>query len=304
MFFTDSLQQQISNALLPYVVSDFGLHGLMAATGIISNLVSGVSKLPLARLIDVIGRTQGLVVMLVSVVLVMVSALKYMLSVNAEQPCVALILMATCTKVETYAAAQVFFWTGMNGIGYVLNIFMADTTTLKNGMILFGFSLTPYILNTFAGPFAAQAFLAGSTWRWGYGAFTIITPVMCAPLIAIFALQMRRAKQLGINQTKKPERTIWGSIKYWIIELDAGGIILVIAEFSLLLLPFSLAGYQEHKWREPRVIAMILLGAILLVLFPFYGKHLAPKSFLPFELFKNRTVLAACLLGGNMWISF
>ena len=69
MFFTDSLQQQISNALLPYVVSDFGLHGLMTATGIISNLVSGVSKLPLARIIDVIGRTQGLVIMLVSVVI-------------------------------------------------------------------------------------------------------------------------------------------------------------------------------------------------------------------------------------------
>ncbi|KAF4973970.1 hypothetical protein FZEAL_9077 [Fusarium zealandicum] len=29
-----------------------------------------------------------------------------------------------------------------------------------------------------------------------------------------------------------------------------------------------------------------------------------PKSFIPFELFNNRTVLVACLLGGNMWISF
>lgn len=41
----------------------------MAATGIISNIVAGVSKLPLARIIDIIGRTQGLIIMLVCVVI-------------------------------------------------------------------------------------------------------------------------------------------------------------------------------------------------------------------------------------------
>ncbi|KAM5358213.1 hypothetical protein ACJZ2D_015488 [Fusarium nematophilum] len=264
VFFTDSLQQQISNSLLPYVVSNFGLHGLMSATGIVSNLVSGVSKLPLVRIIDVIGRTQGLLIMLFCVVM-------------------SLILMAACTNVETYAAAQVFFWTGMNGIGYVLNIFMADTTTLKNRMILFGFTNTPYISNTFAGPSAAQAFLDGSTWRWGYGAFAIIIPVILTPLIAIFTIQLRRAEERGLYVKEKSNCTVWESIKYWVVELDLGGMIIIVAGFSLILLPFSLAGYQEHKWRS---------------------RYIAPKSFIPFELFKNRTVLVACLLGGNMWISF
>lgn len=41
----------------------------MSATGIVSNLVSGVSKLPLARIIDVIGRVQGLLIMLFCVVM-------------------------------------------------------------------------------------------------------------------------------------------------------------------------------------------------------------------------------------------
>ncbi|KZL74445.1 siderophore iron transporter mirb [Colletotrichum incanum] len=285
VFFVDSLQQQISSSLLPYVVSDFGLHGLMAATGIISNIVGGVSKLPLARVLDVIGRTTGLCIMLSFVV-------------------ISLILMAVCQNVETYAAAQTFFWTGMNGVGYVLNIFMADTSTLKNRMILFGFTSTPYVSNTFAGPAAAQAFLEGSTWRWGYGAFTIIIPAIVAPLIVIFTVQMNRAVKQGLYVKKQENRTFWDSMKYWIIELDVAGMLLVVAGFSLLLLPFSLAGYQAHQWREPRIIAMIVLGGLLLVVFPFYEKHIAPKSFVPFELFKNRTVLVACLLGGNMWISF
>ncbi|RSL75945.1 hypothetical protein BHE90_013732 [Fusarium euwallaceae] len=285
VFFTDSLQQQISNSLLPYVVSSFGLHGLMSATGIVSNLVAGVSKLPLARIIDVIGRVQGLLIMLFCVVM-------------------SLILMAVCNNVQTYAAAQVFFWTGMNGIGYVLNIFMADTTTLKNRMILFGFSSTPYISNTFAGPAAAEAFLEGSTWRWGYGAFTIIIPVILSPLIAIFTIQLRRAEEKGYYVKEKTNRTLWESIKYWVIELDLGGMIIIVAGFALLLLPFSLAGYQKDKWQEPSIIAMLVIGCLCIIAFPFFEKYIAPKSFIPFELFKNRTVLAACLLGGNMWISF
>ncbi|RSM04286.1 hypothetical protein CEP52_006871 [Fusarium oligoseptatum] len=265
VFFTDSLQQQISNSLLPYVVSSFGLHGLMSATGIVSNLVAGVSKLPLARIIDVIGRVQGLLIMLFCVVM-------------------SLILMAVCNNVQTYAAAQVFFWTGMNGIGYVLNIFMADTTTLKNRMILFGFF--------------------GSTWRWGYGAFTIIIPVILSPLIAIFTIQLRRAEEKGYYVKEKTNRTLWESIKYWVIELDLGGMIIIVAGFALLLLPFSLAGYQKDKWQEPSIIAMLVIGCLCIIAFPFFEKYIAPKSFIPFELFKNRTVLAACLLGGNMWISF
>jgi hypothetical protein len=69
VFFTDSLQQQISASLLPYVTSSFGYHGLLATTNIVSGIVGGVSKLPLARIMDVIGRTEGLVIMLVTVVI-------------------------------------------------------------------------------------------------------------------------------------------------------------------------------------------------------------------------------------------
>ncbi|POS73931.1 siderophore iron transporter [Diaporthe helianthi] len=64
VFFTDSLQQQISSSLLPYVTSSFGLHGLLATTSIISVIVAGVAKLPLARILDVIGRNEGLIIML------------------------------------------------------------------------------------------------------------------------------------------------------------------------------------------------------------------------------------------------
>ncbi|KAL1875433.1 hypothetical protein Daus18300_003172 [Diaporthe australafricana] len=288
VFFTDSLQQQISGSLLPYVTSSFGFHGLLATTSIISVIVSGVVKLPLARILDVIGRNEGLIIMLVVTV-------------------ISLVLMAACGNVQTYAAGQVFFWTGMNGIAYVLQIFMADTTQLKNRMILFGFTSTPYISNTFAGPAAAQEILRGSTWRWGFGAFCIIIPAVCAPVIVSFALNLRKAKKLGFVKEKtdaERSRTWWQSAKHWFIELDAFGVLLCVAGFSLLLLPFSLASYQADKWKSGTVISMLIIGVLCLIAFPFYEKYYAPKTFIPFVLFKNRNVLAAALLGGNTWISF
>ncbi|KAI1081339.1 MFS general substrate transporter [Whalleya microplaca] len=271
MHFVDSLSQQMSSAFLPYVTSSFGLHGLLAITGIVSGLVGGVTKLPLARIIDTVGRIQGLLLMLICVV-------------------ISLVLMATGTNIETYAAAQTFFWTGMNGIDYILNIFVADSTTLRNRMILFGFTSTPYISNTFAGPALGQAFLDGSTWRWGYGAFAIITPAICAPIIAIFAIQLHKAKKLGLYEKPKSDRTILESVRYWVIELDVVGILLIVAGFSLFLLPFSLSSYQTEGWRSPTIISMFIIGGLCLIAFPFFEKFIAPRSFIPFELFKNRTV--------------
>lgn len=128
--------------------------------------------------------------------------------------------MATCQNVQTYAAAQVFYWTGMNGISYVMNIFIADTSKLTNRAIWFAFTSTPYICNTFAGPQLGQAFLDHSTWRWGYGAFTIITPMMCIPFWFIFFLMSRKAKQSGVIKRESSGRTVLQSFQHWCIEFD------------------------------------------------------------------------------------
>jgi hypothetical protein len=88
-----ALQEVVVRALNLYVVSVFKLHSLTAATGIMSSIVGGLFKIPLAKLLDTWGRPQGL---LMSLFLWMVGY----------------IMMAGCKNVETYAAAQVFLSTG------------------------------------------------------------------------------------------------------------------------------------------------------------------------------------------------
>ncbi|KAI9052495.1 hypothetical protein LZ554_003839 [Drepanopeziza brunnea f. sp. 'monogermtubi'] len=283
IFFVNSLQQQASFAWTPYVTSSFALHGLTAITGVVSNLVGGVSKLPLAKFIDVVGRPQGFLLMLIFTIL-------------------ALVLMVVCKNVQTFAAAQVFYWTGMNGIGYVLDVFIADTSSMKNRALLFAFTTTPYISNTFAGPELGQRFLDDSTWRWGFGAFAIITPIMCIPFWTIFVVMMRRAKRQNIIVKEKTGRTLLESVYYYLVEFDVIGLLLVVAGFSLVLLPFSLVSYQREGWESPMIICMLVFGFVSLGLFAAWEKYLAPKTFFPFYLLTNRSVLAACVLGGNRWI--
>ncbi|EKD15090.1 uncharacterized protein L3040_003709 [Drepanopeziza brunnea f. sp. 'multigermtubi'] len=277
IFFVNSLQQQASFAWTPYVTSSFALHGLTAITGVVSNLVGGVSKLPLAKFIDVVGRPQGFLLMLIFTIL-------------------ALVLMVACKNVQTFAAAQVFYWTGMNGIGYVLDVFIADTSSMKNRALLMAFTTTPYISNTFAGPELGQRFLDDSTWRWGFGAFAIITPIMCVPFWTIFVVMMRRAKRQNIIVKEKTGRTFLESAYYYLIEFDVIGLLLIVAGFSLVLLPFSLVSYQREGWESPMIICMLVFGFVSLGLFAAWEKYLAPKTFFPFHLLTNRSVLAACVV--------
>ncbi|UPX16878.1 uncharacterized protein EKO05_0007261 [Ascochyta rabiei] len=258
--------------------SEFLLHGLTGIVGIVANLIGGVSKLPLVKFIDLVGRPHGFFICLVYVLL-------------------SLIMMGVCRNVQTYAAAQVFYWT-------VLDVFIADTSKLGNRAIWLAFTSTPYIVITFTGPELGQRFLDNSKWRWGYGAFTIITPFMCIPFWFIFFLMSRCATQQGVVVKEKSGLTILQSVKRCCIEFDVIGILLICGGFSIFLLPFSLAAYQGEGWRAPMIICMVVFGMLLLVLFGVWERFWAPKTFFPFHLLTDRSVVAACFLGANSWIAF
>lgn len=91
--FVDAMQQGASFSLSAYVTSSFALHSLTAYTGVMAGIIGGVLKLPLAKILDIFGRPQGYAIMVAFLV-------------------VGLIMMAACNNVQTYAAAQIFYWIG------------------------------------------------------------------------------------------------------------------------------------------------------------------------------------------------
>lgn len=82
------------------------------------------------------------------------------------------------------------------------------------------------------------------------------------------------------------------------------GLVLVCGGFSIFLLPFSLAAYQGEGWKSPMIICMLVFGLVLLALFAAWERLWAPKTFFPFYLMTDRSVIAACFLGCNSWIAF
>jgi MFS family permease len=279
------MQQGMSTQLTPYVTSSFQSHSLTAATSIFSSLIGGLFKLPLAKILDIWGRPQGFVAMMISLT-------------------IGLIMMAGCNSVETYAAGQVFYWMGYNGITYSISIFIADTSALKNRALMFAFASSPYIITVWIGGPLATAFLNGPGFRWGFGAFAIITPIICSPLMALFYFNYKKARRQGLIPDRNSGRTWSESIKYYIIEFDVAGLFLITAGLAFFLLPFSLYSYQAQGWRAPIIIAFFVVGGLLLIGFVLFEKYVAPKTFMPYELLMDRTVLWACILSGVLFISF
>lgn len=271
--------------MTPYVTSSFKEHSLTAVTSVLSSIIGGLSKLPLAKILDVWGRPQGFAIMVAFLT-------------------IGLIMMAGCNNVKTYAAAQVFYWIGQNGIDFSLSIFIADTSSLKNRSLMFAFASSPYIVTTWIGGPAAASFLAGAGWRWAFGTFAIVTPVICSPLFALFIWNYRKAKAAGVMPLHQSGRTFIQSLRHYAIEFDLLGLLLVAAGLALFLLPFSLYSYQGNGWKSSMIICMIVFGGLLIIAFALYEKYLAPKTFIPWELLTDRTVLGAYILAAVLFVSF
>lgn len=103
---------------------------------------------------------------------------------------------------------------------YVLQVFLADTSSLKNRALVFSFANTPYIVTTFIGPRAAQSFLDTSGWPWGYGTFAIITPVITLPILIVLHLNEKKAIKEGLLVKEKSGRSFVESVNYYFWEFD------------------------------------------------------------------------------------
>ncbi|KAF9885573.1 hypothetical protein FE257_012779 [Aspergillus nanangensis] len=276
IYFITSMQEVVIRQLNPYVTSAFSLHSLTAATSIMSNIIGGLSKIPLAKILDTWGRPQGLSLMLFLWV-------------------IGFIMMAACDGVQTYAAAQVFYSVGSQGVSYCLTVFIADTSSLKNRALMLSFATSPYIITTWLGGPISQSVIYGPGWRWGFGIFTIVVPFVVIPLALLFFWNEVKARKAGLLPPRHGPLTAEAVYKYC-VEVDLIGIILLAGGMALFLLPFSLYSYQQDQWRSAMIICMIVFGGLLLIAFAIWERFFAPVTFIPYQLLMDRTVFFAGMM--------
>lgn len=170
--------------------------------------------------------------------------------------------------------------------------------------MMFAFTSSPYIITCWIGGPIATSFLNGAGWRWGYGIFAIIVPVVTLPLFGLFVYNYHKAKKAGLLPVIESNRTFRESVWFYVIEFDLVAIVLISGGLALFLLPFSLYTRQADGWKSPMIICMLVFGIVLLILFALYERFIAPKTFLPYDLLMDRTLLGAAILGAVLFVEF
>lgn len=113
-----------------------------------------------------------------------------------------------------------FYSIGFGGMTYCVDVITADASSLKNRGLAYAFTSSPYMITAFAGAKASEDFYYKISWRWGFGCFAIIFPVVAAPLYLLLKFNLHKAKKEGILVTENSGRTFFQSVWYYSVEFD------------------------------------------------------------------------------------
>ncbi|KAJ5349687.1 Siderochrome-iron transporter MirC [Penicillium brevicompactum] len=288
MAFCTSLEGQTVMSLSAYATSAFSKHSLISTVLVIQNVVNAVIKPPMAKIADVFGRFEAFCV----------SILIYVLGY---------IQMASSTNVQTYASAQIFYSAGSTGLQILQQVFIADSSDLLNRAFLALLPELPFLATVWLGPTIAGAILRTTSWRWGYGMWAVILPASFLPLALTLLFNQRKAQRLNLIKKRSRRNASFVSIlrRTW-YDLDVGGLALLSAAVTLILVPLTLAATAKNGWKNVNILVMIVLGVVCLCLLPFWesSKKLAPKPLLSLHLLKQKTALAGCALAFWYFMAF
>jgi len=268
-------------------LSSIGQHSLLSTVNIVRTVIAAAAQPTAAKIADVFGRVE----------LVYLSIFFYLLGTVIE---------AAAHNVSAFAAGAIFYQIGYTIVTLLVEIIVGDISSLKGRLAWSYIPALPFLINTWISGNVASAVLASTTWRWGIGMWAIIYPVCALPLVVALYIASSRAKKAGAlsNYQSAFKRDGMGNTLlalFW--QLDVPGIILMIAMFALILVPFTLAGGVKETWGTAHVIAPLVVGVCLIPVFVLYERR-APHPLVPFHLLKDRSVWAAlgvaCMLN-SIW---
>lgn len=261
----------------PYATSSFGKHSMISTLSIATKIISAVGRPILAKISDVSSRPATYVLVIVFYT-------------------VGYVIVASCTTISAFIVGQALVAVGSAGLDLLNDIIVGDLTPLKWRGFVSSLLSTPFIINTWFSGLIVQDLL-DSNWRWGYGMFAIIMPVVLSPAILIMFWLQRRAAKLHIIETETDERPpIQKRLWDMLVEVDALGLIIMGFGWSLLLLPFSLYPYADKGWKNPSLIAMMVLGGVFLIVYVVYEIFVAPFPSAPRRVVLNKTFVMSVII--------
>lgn len=158
-------------------------------------------------------------------------------------------------------------------------------------------------------------------WRWGYGMFCVLTPVLAIPIIVTLTLGMRETKAQLSARSMQPLNFSPNGIKRSVVnvfwKLDLVGLFLLVGGAGLFLVAITLANSRTARWYDgtsrsrlisrrfplfssnqfshvfistASSITMLVIGGCGVIGFVLWEKYAAKFPLIPFSLLRNRSV--------------
>ncbi|KAK1254785.1 hypothetical protein MKX08_008780 [Trichoderma sp. CBMAI-0020] len=274
------LESQVRSTYMPYATSSFSLHSYLATINLLRSVVAVAVQPTAAKIADVFGRFE----------VVAASTLFYTVGMAIE---------ATSGSVYAFCAGTILYQVGYTCIVLLLEILVADFSSMRARVFFSYIPALPFIVNTWISGSITSAVLRVTTWRWGIGMWCIVYPVASLPLlITLFSIDRRSAR----GRRKHMDELVDGasgldSLRKWSAQLfdqvDGVGLITLVTAFSLVLTPLTIAGGTVSHWKNPQVVLPLVVGLVCVPVFVFWEKNGARKPLVPFHLLKDRGVWAA-----------
>ncbi|KAL3254262.1 hypothetical protein ABHI18_009045 [Aspergillus niger] len=260
----------------PYATASYGLHSVLSSVDILRAVIAAAAQPTAAKIADVFGRVE----------LILVSIFFYTLGTIVE---------ASSTTVEQFAAGAVLYQIGYTAIILLVEVLVADVTSLRSRLLFSYIPTLPFLVNTWISGNITGAVLGVTTWRWGIGMFAIIYPICTLPLLMVLYIVYHRAKKDGtVDHIASSFRTL--GVRRLAIELfwqlDVIGIILMIAFLAMILVPLTIAGGLDSQWKKAKIIVPLVLGLCCIPAWVVWERA-CKHPMVPFKLLKDRAVWGA-----------
>ncbi|KAF4463474.1 Siderophore iron transporter 3 [Fusarium albosuccineum] len=288
--FAYALDQGITTTIFTTMAtSTFGVHSSLAAVSTASQIIRAISKPFIGKLADITSRPTTYTVILIFYV-------------------VGFAVAASSSTFAAYTVGICFTAVGKSGLDLLSDIIVGDLTPLEWRGFFGAVLSVPFVITVPINGFIGDAFI--DNWRWGLGMFAILVPVLLLPAIFTLYAMQRRGEKMGMVTMAASKRVRVGGADdepnkstgpaYWaklfyqgLIDIDIMGLVILGTAFALILLPFTLAETADGGWGNASIIAMLVVGFVLLILFVLFEMYLAPKPLMTKRILKNRTFLAA-----------
>lgn len=273
-----SLDSMSFTLYLNYACSEFNALSSVGTIMIVQQLMRAVSKLPLAKLADLVGR---------------VWTLAFVVAMYAT----GYAIMARASTFLHLAMGAVVQSLGATGVGVLQSIIIADTSSVQWRGFLIGLVNLPYLLNfALAGPWVDITLRAGG-WRLGLALWTAIVPLAAMPLLLLLVMGHRRARRARLHAP--PSRRAADVLR----EMDVVGTLLLSVSLTLLLLPLSLHGPKALADSTQLTRYEVLLGVALLPVLLWWESR-TPAPLLPHAALHHITVVALCTIAALDFAGF